>query len=248
MKIKTLSCLLLFLILGGCGEDIEDPIPPETPQWTEKSYPDSERETGIDAVSEDDYIFLSWMPNPDEDIEGYHIFRAEGNIDSNYQKIADVNIYSLGGVDTAYLDMDVLLNQYYYYYLRAYDQACNRSLRSDTICYQLVQKVDLLSPLESIQEIKPLFRWYDFSTLASEYVIKLFKLNPKEVIWIYRFSRPNYGDFLQSITYDSDAQAREDTLRKGVTYQWCIDAIAAVDNYGKDISGSESFWGYFTRE
>ena len=248
MKIKTLCCLLLLLILWGCGKDIEDPIPPEIPQWTEKSYPESEQESGIDAVNEDDYSALSWRPNPDEDIEGYRIFRAEDDIESNYQKIADVNIYSLIGVDTLYLDIDVRLNRYYYYYLRAYDQAGNQSPTSDTICYQLIQKVDLLSPLESIQEIKPSFRWYDFSTHASEYVIKLFKLNPKEVIWIYRFSRPNYGDFLQMIQYDFNSRAREDTLRKGVTYQWCIDAIAAVDNYGKDISGSESFWGYFTRE
>ena len=67
---------LIFFNFISCGLDIEDPTPPSTPVWVQKSLPEIWPERGIDA-HESGGIFLEWEPNPEDDIEAYSIFRAE---------------------------------------------------------------------------------------------------------------------------------------------------------------------------
>ncbi len=245
-QIIFIGCILLVSV--QCGKDIEDPVPPSTPVWVEKTAPESPVESGIDADPLGDYIVLQWHKNPDNDISGYELYRTSVSSDSGFDHIADIDVFTSSGVDTFYIDDSVRLETNYFYYLRAFDIAGNKSPRSDTIRYQIIEKVDLTEPLGNIQELKPIFKWYDFSTVSYEYVIKIINIKTKEVIWISRLSRPNYGDLTQSVRYNFDNQAIQASLNSGSSYQWRVDAIALVDRNNVDLAGSESFWGYFATE
>jgi len=247
--IYTLSIWAIFFT--GCGESIEDPEPPMTPRWVEKSAPEDTVERGVDAYESGDGIFLEWYQNPDEDISGYRIYRAEISPDSGFKLLVDISAFGVSGVDTCYIDTSAYLNVDYFYYQCAYDQAGNKSPRSDTIRYKLIDKVDLLEPYGEIHTNCPTFTWQDFTNFAYEYVIRVEEVYPRKVIWISRISRPNYGDFLQSISFNNDGTAHQNELTDGENYQWRVDIIAdeyyrEKDGVWIDISGSESYWGYFS--
>jgi len=243
--------LVIWGIFIGCGESIEDPEPPMTPRWVEKSAPEDTLERGIDAYESGDGIFLEWYQNLDEDISGYKIYRAEVSPESGFNLLVDINAFGISGADTSYIDDSLNFNVDYFYFLRAYDQAGNNSPRSDTICYKLIDKVGLLEPYGEIHINYPTFTWQDFTNFAYEYVIRVEEVYPRKVIWISRISRPNYGDFLQSILFNNDGISLQHELTDGVNYRWRVDIIAdeyyrEKDGLWIDISGSESNWGYFS--
>jgi hypothetical protein len=236
--------VVLFFIIGCFGEDIEDPQPPATPRWVEKSSPEDTLECGIDAYPEGDGIFLEWYRNLDEDLEGYRIYRAEGSPDIGFSMLVDIGEFDL---DTLFFDDSVRFDIDYFYYLIAYDQAGNKSEHSDTIRYQVIEKVGLLKPSGEISERQPDFVWNDSSegTDKSKYVIRVENYPSGEIIWISNFS-PDYGSFEQKAKYNADGKARYGSLVSGESYRWRIDAIKWLDNSNRDIAGSESNWGYFT--
>ena len=248
----TIFTLIVCGIITGCGESIEDPEPPLTPRWVEKSAPEDTLERGIDAYESGDGIFLEWYQNPDEDISGYKIYRADVSPDNDFKLLVDVNAFGIGGEDTSFTDNSVNFNVDYFYFLKAYDQAGNKSPRSDTIRYGIVEKVGLNYPSGEISDINPVFEWQDFYHYSSnEYLIRVEKIYPKEVIWISRMSPPNYGDYLQSISFNNDGMAQQNELTDGVSYKWRVDIIAGEyyierDSLWIEISGSESYWGYFS--
>jgi len=231
-----------------CGESIEDPDPPLRPIWVEKSIPLAINETGIRPYAEGDGILLEWHPNPENDLAGYKLYRASNNIKNKFEKIADINAFTVGGADTFYIDDLMNFNTDYFYYLKAYDQADNLSPPSDTLRYNLIPKVNPALPYGAISNTQPNFEWYDFSSATFQYVIRVETFNSQEVIWISQFTRSNYTDFLQRIAYNSDKTARILSLESGITYQWCIKAISLVDNNELDIGGSLSNWAYFSIE
>ncbi|PIS27535.1 MAG: hypothetical protein COT43_09895 [Candidatus Marinimicrobia bacterium CG08_land_8_20_14_0_20_45_22] len=246
LEIVLSLILISVFILDGCGDSLEDPTPPSRPQWVEKSAPEDSIEHGIDADPIDDYIFLEWHPNSDDDISAYKIYRAENNASAKFSLLADVDAFSTFGGDTIYIDDSVELNKIYYYYLLAVDQAGNKSEPSDTIRYGLIQKTDLNYPLIAITEKRPRFEWHDFTSFSYQYIIRVEKLSPLEVIWIYRFNKTNYADTFQSMLFDNNNTASEHELTAGTSYRWRVDAIYLVDPSDRDISGSESQWGYFS--
>ncbi|MBN2600419.1 MAG: hypothetical protein JXR87_00345, partial [Candidatus Marinimicrobia bacterium] len=190
---------------------------------------------------------LEWHPNLEDDISGYKLYKAEATIDNKYILAVDINAFSLSGADTFFVDDSVKFNVNYYYYLKAYDQAGNKSNPSDTIQYSIINKVEPLNPSGTLNTQPAVFGWYDYSSAASEYIIYLQTFSPRDDIWISRFSKPNYGDFSQSISFNFDGSSESANLITGQTYRWCIRSIAFVDPYTNiDISGSISNWAYFT--
>lgn len=238
--------VVLFFIIGCFGEDIEDPQPPATPRWVEKSSPGDTLERGIDAYPEGDGIFLEWHRNLDEDLEGYRIYRGEVNPDSRFSMLVDIGAFSFSGLDTSFADDSVRFGTDYFYYLIAYDQAGNKGEHSDTIRYQVIEKVGLLEPDGEISDNQPDFVWNDPSegTDKSKYVIRVENFSSGEVIWISEVS-PTYASREQLTKYNADGKARYESLPLGESYRWRIDAIKWVDNSNRDIAGSESHWGYF---
>ncbi len=237
-----------MIFVYRCGESIEDPDPPARPLWAVKSAPTDTIESGIRPYNDGNGILLEWHPNLEEDISGYKLYRTSENIENKFALIVDINAFKISGADTFFIDDLVQLNIDYFYYLKAYDQAENKSERSDTIRYHLIKKAEPLKPSGTVNNYTPEFEWYDFTSVTDEYVIRLETLSPREVIWISRISKPNYTDFFQKISYNSDGSAVLDSLESGTAYQWCIKSISLVDDRNFDIAGSISNWGYFTIE
>jgi hypothetical protein len=231
-----------------CGESIEDPDPPMRPVWVEKSVLLAINETGIRPYAEGDGILLEWHPNSENDLAGYKLYRASNDIKNKFEKIADINAFTVGGADTFYIDDLINFNTDYFYYLKAYDQADNLSLPTDTLRYRLIPKVNPTLPSGTISNLQPTFEWYDFSSATFQYVIRVETFLSREVIWISQFTKPNYTDFLQRIAYNNDETAKIPSLESGITYQWCVKAISLIDNYNLDIGGSLSNWAYFSIE
>ncbi|MCK4641573.1 MAG: hypothetical protein KAU06_09545 [Candidatus Marinimicrobia bacterium] len=240
--------VFLMIFVSRCGESIEDPDPPTAPVWVEKSAPTDTIESGIRPYNDGNGILLEWHPNLEEDISGYKLYRTGEDIENKFALIADINAFKISGADTFFIDDLVQLNTDYFYYLKAYDQAENKSEPSDTIRYRLIEKAEPLKPLGTINNYTPEFEWYDFTNVTYEYIIRVESFLSQEVIWISRIRRTNYTDFLQKIFYNSDGSAVLNSLESGVTYQWCIKSISLVDNRNFDIGGSISIWGYFTIE
>jgi len=237
----------MIVLFIGCGESIEDPDAPSAPIWVAKSDPTDPIAHGIRPYNDGNGIILEWHPNLEDDISGYKLYKTEANIDNKFILAVDINAFSLSGADTFFVDDSVKFNVNYYYYLKAYDQAGNKSNPSDTIQYSVINKVEPLNPSGTLSAQPTVFEWYDYSDASSEYVIYLETFSPRDDIWISRFSNPNYTDHSHSKSFNFDGSSKVTTLLPGQTYRWCIKAIAFVDPYTNiDISGSISNWAYFT--
>ncbi len=244
LTIITIINLLYFCF--QCGDNLEDPDPPSKVLWVEKTAPQDSIEHGIDAY-DGDGIYLEWHRNFEDDLAGYKIYRAFTSPDSNFVKIMEVENIGIINADTSWIDELAPIDKYCYYYIRAFDHAGNVSERSDTIEYKLITKAELVSPtINDIPETTPVFKWNDYGRDSYQYVLYLENFLSKEVIWIYRMNKRNYGDFLQSVLYNSNGTAKVRELSKGQTYRWRIDAIGVVNPMDIDISGSESNWGFFS--
>jgi len=246
--LATIISIQILFNLMRCGESIEDPDPPMRPVWVEKSILLAINETGIRPYAEGDGVLLEWHPNIENDLAGYKLYRASNDIKNKFEKIADINAFTVGGADTFYIDDLMSFNTDYFYYLKAYDQAENLSPPSDTLRYNLIPKVNPTLPSGTISNTQPTFEWYDFSSATFQYVIRVETFLSREVIWISQFTKPNYTDFLQRIAYNNDGTARIPSLESGTTYQWCIKPISLIDNDNLDIGGSLSNWAYFSIE
>lgn len=248
--IICLICGFLSTALYRCGETIEDPEAPGAPLWVTQSEPTASRPRGIRPYNEGDGIVLEWHPNPEDDLSGYKLYRAAyaelGEPEGEFTLIADINAFSLSGTDTSFIDDLVQFSTDYYYYLRAYDQAGNKSVPSDTIRFSLIPKIDPLTPTGQLSAPPVNIEWYDNTDSASEYIIFLETVAPRNVIWISRFRRPNYGDSFQSIPFNFDGNAT--ALISGQSYRWCMKVIVYVDNFGHMLRGSISNWAYFSLE
>lgn len=80
---------------------------------------------GVQASNAPNSIELNWERNTEDDLNGYRVYRAEGN--GALEKIADVSVVP------SYSDRKVEHGKTYRYAITALDQAGNESARSATI-------------------------------------------------------------------------------------------------------------------
>ena len=236
----------LILLLNTCGKNLEDPDPPAQPEWVAKSLPYDTTETGIDAVPNGDFIQLEWYTGDEDDLSSYRIYRTSGDIENKFDLIEEIQSDLMAGSINIYLDENVSINTPYFYFLRAVDQAGNLSLRSDTVEYKLVVKVNLRGLFDTT-DVNPTFKWSDAGSAASEYVIRVEQFNPNRVMCLSATSRQSYTDEVQSLKYGTGIifYSAQDTLSRGVDYRWRVDAVATFNREGDEVAGSESNWGYF---
>jgi hypothetical protein len=89
-----------------------DFVPPEVPE-------------GLAASACEDGIAVSWLPNSEDDLEGYRLYRrAEG--EAAYALLAE-----FPPAQTSYTDRDVAAARFYEYAVAAFDAVGNESARSD---------------------------------------------------------------------------------------------------------------------
>ena len=80
---------------------------------------------GLQASNAPNSIELNWERNTEGDLNGYRVYRAEGN--AALEKIADVSVVP------SYSDRKVEHGKTYHYAITAVDQSGNESPRSATI-------------------------------------------------------------------------------------------------------------------
>lgn len=238
--------ILLCSLSTVCGPNLEDPEPPARPQWVAKSAPDDSLETGIDADPSGDIILLEWYNGAEEDLAFYRLYRAENPDEGRFELLTEVQAQMLPGEVITYIDEGVKVGTDYAYFLRAVDQAGNRSVNSDTVFYRLIPKVDILEPHGTISSTKPVFKWRDMSSPAFQYVIRVEDLTGSPVCWVGLCIRQNYLGEIQSLSYGACGNVYQKELTRNKSYRWRIDGIYDFDRDGNEIAGSESNWGYFT--
>lgn len=260
--------VLLSSMTFNCNEPPEDPTPPAAPRWVLKSLPEAWVEQGIDAASRGGgAIVLMWHPNGEPDLSGYELFRADSVKNSSYQKRYTVDLFE-PGTDTLYYDDNVEQYRHYYYYLRAFDLAGNRSPSSDTIDYTLLNAPVPYTPVNDTVAIEELyFEWMDRPShfvYSNEFVLRLERVIQSlqtEAFWISRFNNDCYecgNTTPQGIAYFPvgdpwpgnvlNCLQKNDSLKAG-QYRWKVKAIGEVNNQtNRDESSSESEWVYFFLE
>ncbi len=238
-----------MFIIFSCAEDTldNDIVAPAPPEFIQKSVEFAQIETGIDAVPQGNWIYLEWVPNTEEDLEGYEIWRRFE--DDSSQSFTLLEILPLTQIfdpqNPQYTDRspeiapDPLTGQErgYYYYLTAYDENGNISIPSDTVYYRLMRKpvsVSFNANYDSVQWSYPYNIQYDI-----EFVIRLYKEIANTYIWLARYSG---GQDPYSVKYNFDGSSG---LMGAGEYWLRVDVMPQLDQ-GDKYSGAESQQYNFT--
>ena len=235
----------IFVTLFRCGLDVEDPTPPDPPQWVHKSLPEEWPERGIDA-HESSGIFLEWEPSTaDENIKTYHIYRAV--YDEMQERMGDFQILvSLDVISdsiNSHLDRNISLNVRYAYKMKSEDHAGGRSDFSGTSSYTLIPAVPswgmkpngLNIELGSRRKLS----WYYNYHIAMENYCLTIRNSDNQLITRQVFTPGTYVDSWEDWQIPDSI-----SLVPGNHYQWRID-LHGNHAEGLERSGSESNWAWF---
>ncbi|RPH96465.1 hypothetical protein EHM69_01030 [candidate division KSB1 bacterium] len=157
----------------GCGENenASDELPPAKPRWVERSSDDLYPQQGIRAdpamAVNDGYhaVRLEWYANTEPDVLGYRIYRCPENVSPlRFYVVADLRVSvdlqegldryfwvdkgdSTGGAPLRLLDPhpETGDSRGYFWMMLVYDSLGNRSERSDTLYYRLINNPRNLS-------------------------------------------------------------------------------------------------------
>jgi len=112
----------IFLIFT-CSKNKENPLVGPVDDMTTPSKPATPNTTSVG----DGEIHLNWLPNTENDLAGYRLYRAENeDILENYILIYD-------STQTSYKDINLDYTTTYFYRVSAYDLSGNESLFSDPV-------------------------------------------------------------------------------------------------------------------
>ncbi len=232
-------CLLFgsFFAIFNCSKQTNAiDVKPSPVRLVQMSGDDVEIERGIDAVSDKDAIRIEWMPNDEDDVAGYEIYRSLDDKNGQYNQL--IAYPALSVADSAYVDEGVLLQHRYFYYLVAVTFDRVRSEPSDTVDYQIISKAINLLPQGDGANRKPEFSWEDPNG-EDGYRIRVIDPASDETIWISSLIASTYSN-REQVDYNFDSKATMDSLQSGAEYHWRVDVISA-----KTHCGSESRWVTF---
>jgi hypothetical protein len=242
--IGTFLIILSSLLIFQCGIDVENPTPPSSPVWIEKSLPEEWPERGIDAF-EGGGIYLEWEVNPVENVVAYTIYRAtwynENDSVGDFIVLAQEEVNSKNSLE--YYDSYAHERTKYSYKIKAEDNSGNFSDFSDTVSYSLQThlNINMLNPngqFSSLNENRML-SWQNYYVNEMEnYCITLLTLDNQLIL----------RRVLQPATYLDEGESwqipDDIILVSGMLYKWRIDTCANYVN-GIENAGSESLWATF---
>lgn len=232
-----------FLIVLGCGFDIEDPIPPDPPLWVNKSLPEIWPETGIDA-DESGGIYLEWDISQVEEIEATAIYRAQWF--AEYDSLGDYtqirSIKSSEPRNDNHIDITIKPGEKYYYKLRAIDFTGNMSAFSDSVHYEVFDSfVEHMHPNGTDDTLSVLrqLSWHYFFWIEMEDFCITILTNKGDLIFRESFMPTSYVG-----GYEQYSIPAEISFESGNIYRWRLD-VGAKYLDGVETAGAESPWASF---
>lgn len=193
--------------LWGNGLDLEEQVPPDPP-------------SSFEVESQGNRIYLKWADNAESHprFEGYKIYRAQGNFDSTYYEIADLNL-SDGTLVNEFSDYTASRGQGYYYYITSYDNGTETNgipLHSSPFWTRTNKGAYLLKPPSAtINDIRVVPNPYNIRNSTLQYVgkteqNKIMFLNLPEKCKIRIFTER--GDLIYTIDHEGSGDSRWDLI------------------------------------
>jgi hypothetical protein len=191
---KVLVGLLGLGLLTGCLEQSFEPDsePPAVPR-------------GVTSTTGDRQVVISWYPNAEYDLSGYHVYRGNSE-HGNYFRIGT----PLGRGSTTFADRDVTNGRTYYYAVAAFDNSGNES----ELSYDLV--------FDTPRPAGYGVRLFDFKTLPSmsaysfgDYRVQDYRAVTSDIFFEYH---PQSGGLFINV-------ANKDTDLQGFGYLASLDDI-----------------------
>ena len=247
---KWLGVLLYITIplqFNSCGVDIENPIPPSSPVWIDKSLPLEWPERGVDA-HESGGIFLQWYPVIGEDIGKYYLHRAEWF--ESRDSLGEFEIVTMVPENSAsvleYTDESAIKRVRYYYKLKSENNSGMQSEFSESVSYKLITRVGTagMKPnglTDTLSQERTLSWNYDLDIAMEDYVITLLS-DESDLLYRNLLQPGNYTGSRE--TWDIPSNIN---LISGNIYLWRIDTGANYED-GRETTGSESAWATFYYE
>jgi hypothetical protein len=239
------NLLVYSFFLFNCGLDVEDPTPPSSPYWIQKSLQEEWPERGIDA-HESGGIFLEWGLDSIEIVIAYNIYKAEhfaaNDSVSDFKFLVRLEQESLSTM--YFIDTHVDLRTKYYYKINAEDIAENVSDFSDESFYTLLPPISSVTSSPNgadavLNDDRGLEWRYDYSIEMEDYYITVLSEDDQLLI-----RNPVIPDNYTG-SYEYWQIPEEILLDSGARYKWRVDIGAKYIN-GVETSGSESNWALFT--
>ena len=202
-------------------------------------------EQGTDAYpSETNDIQIMWYSHPGgKELKKFKIYRSDVPDGSRrYERIAEINILNDQNQDTVFIDTDLELQKPYYYYVIAENQDGLSSDPSDTVWYSLIEKPQLLAPLDGakITADSITFEWSYPGQEPNYYILRVEKYwdesyHPVVSVKVIQSKYEGHMQIVLAEKWINDALSSE-------IYQWRVDAIGSDPLH----EGSESGWRRFS--
>ena len=186
--------------------------------------------SGIDAEAGSiNKIQVQWKHLPDTDLAYIDIYRFNLN-DNDTLKIKSINPYDNSFTDDFSDFVGSALDKEWFYYMDIYDEAGNHTI-SDTVCYGLLNKANLLGPANNSvfsNSDDIIFVWNQAeSSDITSFRILIFDGN-RNIIWNYTpLDSGEEGTF--SIQYSGEELTPQ-------TYYWRVDAFG--DDTELELNGT----------
>ncbi|MFQ5905335.1 MAG: hypothetical protein ACE5JA_02060 [bacterium] len=227
------AALAALIFLTSCEEDI-DANPPESPTLLPHTAETDTLpvEVGIDALPGCNCILLQWIPNTEEDLAEYEIFR------STQENSGYVSLTIVPNSESTYTDNNLSpLFARYYYYMVAKDRLGNTSEPSAGVNYKLTGKPVPNAPAkwDTVSSDSVLFEWtWDGGLEGMGFLTRLYSLDADSTCWMGWTNA-----YVRPLRIYSPAVPAGD-------YKWRVDYIGTMGS-SKD-EGSESNWVPFSKK
>ncbi len=217
------------------GMDLGNKVPPEPP-------------SSFQVTSQGNRIYLEWNTNAETgaNFEGYKIYRAQGNYDSTYYEIADLN-KSDGTLSDNYSDYTAARGQGYYYYIVSYDNGSTNNgvpLHSSPFWTRTNKGAYLLKPpSQTLDNIRIVPNPFNIRNTTTQYTgkteqNKIMFLNLPEKCTIRIFTER--GDLIYTVNHEGSGDNRWDliTSSRQIVVSGVYVAHFEIPDDIKDTSGN----------
>ncbi|KAA3612138.1 MAG: hypothetical protein DWQ05_19240 [Calditrichaeota bacterium] len=198
-KLTIITALFAASFFFGCEEKI----------YVEEDFEAPAVPRGVESITGDEVVFLSWYPNDESDLAGYGVFRSFYE-NEGYELLATTQ-------SPHYDDLDVLNGQTYFYAVTAYDFSDNES----DLSYDLV--FDTPRPEGAGARMYDQNRFADISAYDfSNYSIQDFRDGSSDICFEYH--QTSGGLYINTL--------RQDTQIQDYGYTETFDDVSYAPEFG----------------